>query len=83
MCFDHMNDLQIFCAINLRRGGDQTFVYFADLHCKLFVLGQCFLNIQIDFKAIYPTRNEHLNGLAKEDMYLMTQFQGRGLRFEE
>ena len=80
MCFDHTKDLQIFCEINLRGGGDQTFVYFADLHCKLFVLGQCFLNIQIQ---IYPTRNEHLNGLAKEDMYLMTQFQGRGLRFEE
>ena len=62
MCFDHMKDLQIFCEINLRGGGDQTFVYFADLHCKLFVLGQCFLNIQIDFKAIYRTRNEHLNG---------------------
>lgn len=80
MCFDHTKDLQIFCEINLRGGGDQTFVYFADLHCKLFVLGQCFLNIQIQ---IYPTRNEHLNGLAKEDMYLVTQFQGRGLRFEE
>ena len=80
MCFDHTKDLQIFCEINLRGGGDQTFVYFADLHCKLFVLGQCFLNIQIQ---IYRTRNEHLNGLAKEDMYLMTQFQGRGLRFEE
>ena len=80
MCFDHTKDLQIFCEINLRGGGDQTFVYFADLHCKLFVLGQCFLNIQIQ---IYPTRNEHLNGLSKEDMYLVTQFQGRGLRFEE
>ena len=83
MCFDRTKDLQIFWEIKLRGGGDQTFVYFADLHCKLFVLGQCFLNIQIDYIAIYPTRNEHLNGLSKEDMYLVTQFQGRGLRFEE